>query len=360
MSSTTTLPAPGTSTCNTGCETTWPPLLVNDGAATGVPGLGTIVRNDTTVQATYNGRPLYFYSGDTATGDTNGQGLGGVWWTVPYALVFSPLYDNTTVLEPALQEDTPTALITRLADRARDRHAREAQFQIYDHYLSFYWQRRTAEIEIVDTIGKGGDTITFNVTTEWPLSPTEAELRFFHLNAAVYANNGIMTAVPGLDVPGEDRRHYTRSVNLNALTNLPLQVGDRMEFELSHFLTANTGDNGRDNYYGTAILYIVGQGVVPWEAQGAGQNSFPMPVAGMLGGDTTLNYQYSNEPDNHFMQMATNLSNINGQEFVLGRRVHHTDFGDGSHNESVENPALQRAGGYARHQLRQPFLRCLP
>ena len=168
------------------------------------------------------------------------QGLGGVWWTVPYVQVFTPLFDNTTVLEPALQEDTPTALITRLADRARDRHAREAQFQIYDHYLSFYWEHRTAEIEIVDTIGKGGNTITFNVTTEWPLSPTEAELRFFHLNAAVYANNGIMTAVPGLDVPGETRRHYTRSVNFNPLTGQPLQVGDRMEFELSQFLTGNT------------------------------------------------------------------------------------------------------------------------
>ena len=95
---------------------------------------------------------------------------------------------------------------------------------------------------------------------------------------------------------------------------------------------------GRDNYYGTAILYIVGQGVVPWEAQGALHDSFPMPVAGWLGGNTTLPYQYSDEPDNHFIQMAPNLSNINGQVFVLGRRVHHTDFGDGSHNEAVTNP----------------------
>ena len=239
------------------------------------------------------------------------------------------------MLEPALQVDTGSALITRLADRARDRHAREAQYQIYDHYLSFYWEHRTAEIEIVDTIPYGGDTITFNVTTEWPLHPNEAELRFFHQSAAIYANNGVMSAVPSLDVPGETRRHYTRSLNMNALTNGPLQVGDRMEFELSQFLTGTP--NGRDNYYGTAILYVVGQGVVPWEAQGAAQNSFPMPLAGRLGGDTTLNYQYSNEPDNHFMQMSTNLSNINGQTFVLGRRVLHTDVGDGSHDEDPAN-----------------------
>ncbi len=164
------LAAPGTSTCNGGCATSWPPLLVSDGAATGVSNLGTIVRSDSTVQATYDGRPLYFYVGDSAPGDTNGDGAGGVWHTVAYVQVFTPLFDDTTVLEPELQEDTPTALITHLADRARDRHAREDQFMQYDHYLSFYWEHRTAEIEIVDTIGKGGNTITFNVTTEWQLS----------------------------------------------------------------------------------------------------------------------------------------------------------------------------------------------
>ena len=334
--------SPG-STCNGGCATTWPPLLVVDGIASGVAELSTIQRDDGSVQAAYQGRPLYFYAGDANPGDTNGQGLGGVWWIVDYAPLYEPLFNAATVLEPVLQEDTPTALITRLADRARDRHAREAQFQAYDHWLSFYWEHRTAEIEIVDTIGRGGDTVTLNVTTEWPVNPTEAELRFFHLQAAVYANNGIMVAVPSLDVPGETRRHYTRSVSSNALTGGPLQVGDRMEFELSQFLTGTP--NGRDNYYGTAILYVVGEGVVPWQAQGAGQNSFPMPMAGRIGGGTTLNYQYSDEPDNHFIQMPTNLSNINGQVFVEGRRVHHTDFGDGSHNEASDNASFDELAG---------------
>ncbi|MFT6276534.1 MAG: putative lipoprotein with Yx(FWY)xxD motif, partial [Halioglobus sp.] len=297
----------GTSTCNGSCASYWPPLLVADGGASGVSDLGTIVRSDGSLQASYQGRPLYFYIDDAAPGDTTGDAVGGVWGTVAYSQIYTSLFNSATLLEPVLREDTPAALITRLADRARDRHAREDQFQIYDHYLSFYWEHRTAEIEIVDTIGKGGSTVTFNVTTEWPLNSREAELRFFHLTAAIYANNGVMSAVPGLDVPGETRRHYTRSVSLNPLTGMALRVGDRMEFELSQFLTGTP--NGRDNYYGTAILYIVGQGVVPWEAQGLSQNSFPMPAAAKLGGDTTLNYQYSDEPDNHFMQMPTNLSN---------------------------------------------------
>ena len=344
------------SNCNGGCANSWPPLLVTDGGASGVTNLGTITRDDGTEQATYDGRPLYFFIGDTAAGETTGDGAGGVWHTVPYAQVIAPLFGSSTVLEPALQEDTPTALITRLSDRARDRHARESQFQLYDHYLSFYWEHRTATIEIVDTIGKGGNTITFNVKTEWKVKTNEAELRFFHLTAAVYADNGIMTAVPGLDVPGEDARHYTRTLSYNRKMNRPLQLGDRMEFELSQFLEAPP--NGRENYYGTAILYIVGQGIVPWEER-QGDDSFPMPVAGWLGGNVTLPYQYSNEPDDHFIQMAPNMANINGQLFMQGRRVHHTDFGDGSHNEAVTNPDFtELAGMLGTHYINRSCVAC--
>ncbi|MBT8143965.1 MAG: thiol oxidoreductase, partial [Gammaproteobacteria bacterium] len=297
-------------------------------------------------QVTYQGRPLYFYAGDANPGDTNGQGLGGVWWTVEYIQLYDPLFDETTVLEPALQEDTPTALITRFADRARDRHAREDEYQAYEHYLSFYWEHRTAAIEIVDPIGRGGDTITFNVTTQWPLHPLQAELRFFYrgLNTvAEYHNNGVMTDLGNLN--------YTRAVSYNNKTNAPLQPGDRLEFELSQFLQGTP--NGRDNYYGTAFLYIVGQGLVPWEARGVFgdfstelEDSYPIPQQGWLGGNGTLPYQYSDEPDNHFLQMPTNLSGINGQVFVEGRRVHHTDFGDGSHNEAPENADFNELAGF--------------
>lgn len=331
------LGAPG-SNCNGGCATSWPPLLVADGGASGLAGLGTVMRNDGTVQATFEGRPLYFYIGDAAPGDTNGQGLGNVWWLVSFLETYDDLFGPTTVLEPEVLVDTPTALITRVADRARDRHAREDQFQTYDHYLSFYWEHRTAAIEIIDTVGRGGNSITFNVTTEWPLNPIEAELRFFFRGlgtVAEYHNNGVMTRLGNTE--------YTRTVNFNSKANRALQVGDRMEFELSQFLLGTP--NGRDRYYGTAILYIVGEGIVPWEARGPIQDSYPMPMAGRLGGFTSLPYQYSDEPDDHFLQMAGNLSNINGQVFVLGRRVHHTDFGDGSHNEAEENSDFTELAG---------------
>jgi predicted lipoprotein with Yx(FWY)xxD motif len=80
---------PDTSTksnCNGSCATYWPPVKGPATAGTGVTGkLATITRSDGSVQATYNGHPLYTYVGDKAPGQAKGNGLnlsGGVWHEV--------------------------------------------------------------------------------------------------------------------------------------------------------------------------------------------------------------------------------------------------------------------------------------
>ena len=51
-------------------------------AGSGVAGtLATIPRDDGTLQVTYRGVPLYFFSGDTAAGDTKGHHTN--WSLVP-------------------------------------------------------------------------------------------------------------------------------------------------------------------------------------------------------------------------------------------------------------------------------------
>ena len=63
------------------CTTNWPALIANS-TPTGanLPGkLGTQT-NANGSQVTYNGHPLYTYSGDTAAGQTNGEGVGGKWY----------------------------------------------------------------------------------------------------------------------------------------------------------------------------------------------------------------------------------------------------------------------------------------
>jgi predicted lipoprotein with Yx(FWY)xxD motif len=75
-----------TSNCYGKCEAAWPPLL-QDGKPTVGDGvdatlLGTTVRKDGSMQVTYNGMPLYYYTPDQKPGDTTGQGVGKVWYVV--------------------------------------------------------------------------------------------------------------------------------------------------------------------------------------------------------------------------------------------------------------------------------------
>jgi peptidoglycan hydrolase-like protein with peptidoglycan-binding domain len=83
--------AQGAPTCTDACTGAWPPLTVADAgqlsAGDGVDAslLGTVAHPEAGTQVTYNGWPLYFFSGDSAPGDTNGQGSGGVWYVLDAA-----------------------------------------------------------------------------------------------------------------------------------------------------------------------------------------------------------------------------------------------------------------------------------
>jgi predicted lipoprotein with Yx(FWY)xxD motif len=77
----------GKAVCTGGCAGTWPPLKVGAGAtvssSASLPGkLGTITLPDGTREATYNNWPLHTFSGDSAPGQDNGQGIGGQWFAV--------------------------------------------------------------------------------------------------------------------------------------------------------------------------------------------------------------------------------------------------------------------------------------
>jgi CxxC motif-containing protein (DUF1111 family) len=171
-------------------------------------------------------------------------------------------------------------------------------------------------------------------------------------------------------VGGVDDFTYTRTVSTKMPEQRPLKVGDKMEFELSQFLDKNyraAEFTGRDNYYGTTMLYIVGKGLVPWAQTGAAcqnqeeavcRDSEPIPEEAWLGGRTTMHEITSGEPENAFMQMSANLAPKNGQIFVRGRRAIHTNFDDGHHDESDENPRWEEQKGklgplYINHSCNQ-------
>ena len=80
------------SACTGACAKAWPPLTTHGrphcGTGLSPSRLGTTTRTDGSVQVTYNGHPLYYFSGDAATGQTNGEGspaYGSLWDVVSAA-----------------------------------------------------------------------------------------------------------------------------------------------------------------------------------------------------------------------------------------------------------------------------------
>src|SRR6266568_5422977 len=77
---------PAKSACGASCARQWPPVTGRAVAGAGVTGaLGAITRPGGSVQATYDGHPLYTAAADTGPGQTRGNGVrsgGGVWHEV--------------------------------------------------------------------------------------------------------------------------------------------------------------------------------------------------------------------------------------------------------------------------------------
>jgi predicted lipoprotein with Yx(FWY)xxD motif len=77
------------SACFGACASAWPPLRASGkptvGSGANASMVGTTPRSDGKPQVTYNGHPVYLFSGDKSPGDTNGEGVsafGGSWFAL--------------------------------------------------------------------------------------------------------------------------------------------------------------------------------------------------------------------------------------------------------------------------------------
>src|SRR6478735_6608894 len=90
---------PTKSNCNGTCAQNWPPVQ-GPATASGVKGtFGTIKRSDGSVQATFDGHPLYTFVGDTAPGQAKGNGLnvaGGLWHEITTSGTAAPAPASTS------------------------------------------------------------------------------------------------------------------------------------------------------------------------------------------------------------------------------------------------------------------------
>lgn len=105
-----------TSTCTDACAEAWPaltgPASVDGDADESL--LGTTERDDGETQVTYAGHPVYYFAADQAPGDTNGQGVGGVWFLIDPAgdaIEVESSADGEPADDESTEEETSSAAV---------------------------------------------------------------------------------------------------------------------------------------------------------------------------------------------------------------------------------------------------------
>jgi CxxC motif-containing protein (DUF1111 family) len=139
------------------------------------------------------------------------------------------------------------------------------------------------------------------------------------------------------DYPGMTALDTNGFPNGKNIPARPLVVGDVIEVSPSMFSTPESmqskGDNGGVRYYSQEWIYVVGAGLKPWYGVQPRLNSVPLPAETLSGGIGSVSYNYSDNALFMFQQPQNNIGMQNMQRFVEGRRLVHTNFTTGNHNE---------------------------
>jgi CxxC motif-containing protein (DUF1111 family) len=140
------------------------------------------------------------------------------------------------------------------------------------------------------------------------------------------------------DYPGHSELNSDGFKTGRGVPGRPLVKGDIIEVSPSYFTTREAlgalGDTGGIRYYSQEWSYVVGQGLRPWYGVQPRLNSVPLPDEVLSGGLGSVSYNYSDNGLFMFQQPHNNVGMQNMQRFVEGRRLLHTNFTTGEHNEA--------------------------
>lgn len=295
---------------------------------------------------------------------------------------YSPLHPAGTALTETIHRtEADGTLVTYLGMRPTERHARErgeawnAPDTGPGRYLTFptfYFQNRSFGLEIRDELPAGRQRITVVLhVNDGSFDGTTFSL-FRNINNPNVRDFG-WSLNYGFNNPNENNqpichageRSCTMSFTSNWRTDphSPLKIGDKIELAPAPRLARDGNgdaliDGGGSRYYSFEQLYVVGVGVRPWYGIAPNLDSEPLPDATLLGGETSLSYNYSEEPMRVFQQMANNIGIGNTKRFLEGRRLFHTSFADGKHSEHPDtNPVFSAHAGQLGPRFNQA--RCI-
>ena len=179
-------------------------------------------------------------------------------------------------------------------------------------------------------------------------------------SANVY-NNGCSLTVDGY--PGHADLGADGFPNGKNVPGRALAAGDVIEVSPSFFSTtagmAAKGDTGGLRYYAGEWTYVVGTGLRPWYGVQPRLMNAPLPAETLQGGTGSLSYDYADNGTFIFQQPHINVGMQNMQRFVEGRRLIHTNFFTGDHNEpgndrylpgvALQGPRFNQASCFACH-----------
>jgi CxxC motif-containing protein (DUF1111 family) len=278
---------------------------------------------------------------------------------------YAPLFAaNTQPVETIQYTEPDGTLVTFMGMRPTDRHARERGEPWTDpdagpgHYFTFptfYFQNRTFGLEIRDQVPAGRQRIEFYLhVNDGTFDGTTFSL-FRDINNPLTRDYG-WDLNYGFNNPNEGGQPICHAGNRDCMMMVdsnwrtdphsPLKIGDKIELAPAPRLLRDADgkaiiDGGGSRYYSFEQLYVVGLGLRPWYGIAPNLDSEPLPESTLLGGQASVSYNYSEEPNRVFQQMANNIGIGNTKRFVQGRRLFHTSFLDGKHSENPDiNPVF--------------------
>jgi len=135
--------APGSSNCvNDTCITNWPPLLAPSDQFTVTPPFSIIDRGDGYYQWALRAKPLYFFAGDSAAGDINGEGVIDAW----HVAVYQPLLLNEPTVNSADGDYLVASGKVSVAVAPSDPGTLEAQAQVREGFSLYTFAMDTSGV----------------------------------------------------------------------------------------------------------------------------------------------------------------------------------------------------------------------
>jgi CxxC motif-containing protein (DUF1111 family) len=274
----------------------------------------------------------------------------------------TPLFSSTDATNPPIvfTRSTDNVLITRGAGRVRGRHEKQESFA---PFLDNYFDNRTYGFIIEDWTPTGKQQIraTYlpvsmpdhdgNRITNWRSWKEQGNNATFEQNRyAVDVMQTDIPATPPFTTPTAPFAFQQQA--LETTMTIPgdrmMAVGQNYEFEIGVFISpgALVTQGSRDSYYTDTFRYQIGIGGLTPNNMDYAAAPGPIPNA-RLGGDTTIAWILDDagqggpnaEQYMYFDEFALNIQMENVQNFVMGRRLFHTDFNTGAHFEAP-GPAL--------------------